>query len=50
LTFILKLLPESNEVKKYLIEIKPKKQTIPPPQAKKQTKVWKDKALTFCKE
>ena len=47
--FYIKITTKSNEVKKYLIEIKPKKQTIPPPQEKKQTKVWKDKALTFCK-
>lgn len=47
--FYIKVKTKQNETKKYLIEIKPKNQTIPPKAQKKQTKVWKDKVLTFCK-
>ena len=47
--FYIKLQTKSGEIKKYLIEIKPKKQTIPPDPQKKQTKVYKDKVLTYCK-
>jgi hypothetical protein len=47
--FYIKLQTKSGEIKKYLIEIKPKKQTIPPDPKKKQTKVYKDKVLTYCK-
>lgn len=47
--FYIKLQTKSGEIKKYLIEIKPKKQTIPPDPQKKQTKIYKDKVLTYCK-
>lgn len=47
--FYIKVLTSSNITKKYLIEIKPKKQTTPPPPAKRQTKLYKDKVLTFIK-
>lgn len=47
--FYIKVKNRNNEIKKYLIEIKPKKQTMPPVQQKKQTRIWKDKVLTFCK-
>jgi hypothetical protein len=47
--FYIKVRTKSNEIKKYLIEVKPKNQTVPPPPAKKQTKLYKDKVLTFIK-
>ena len=47
--FYIKVRTKSNEIKKYLVEIKPKKQTTPPPPTKKQTKLYKDKVLTFLK-
>lgn len=47
--FYIKVRTKTNEIKKYLIEIKPKNQTTPPPPAKKQTKLYKDKVLTFLK-
>lgn len=47
--FYIKVRTKTNEIKKYLIEIKPKNQTAPPPPAKKQTKLYKDKVLTFLK-
>ncbi len=36
--FNIKIRTKSGEIKKYLIEIKPKKQTVPPPESKKKTK------------
>jgi hypothetical protein len=47
--FYIKVQTKSGEIKKYLIEIKPKKQTVPPDPQKKQTKIYKDKVLTYCK-
>jgi len=47
--FYIKIRTKTNEVKKYLIEVKPKKQTLPPPPEKRQTKTYKDKVLTFLK-
>ena len=47
--FYIKIRTKTNEIKKYLIEIKPKKQITPPPPATKQTKVYKNKVLTFLK-
>ena len=47
--FYIKVRTKTNEIKKYLIEVKPKNQTVPPPPAKKQTKTYKDKVLTFLK-
>lgn len=47
--FYIKVRTKTNEIKKYLVEIKPKNQTSPPPPAKKQTKLYKDKVLTFLK-
>ncbi len=47
--FNIKILTKSGEVKRYLIEIKPKKQTIPPPDPKKKTKTWHDKTMTYIK-
>lgn len=47
--FYIKVLTKTGELKKYLIEIKPKNQTAPPPPTKRQTKLYKDKVLTFIK-
>lgn len=47
--FYIKVLTKDGEYKKYLIEIKPKNQTTPPPPTKRQTKLYKDKVLTFIK-
>ena len=47
--FYIKIKTKTNTIKKYLIEIKPKKQTIPPPATSKQTKVYKNQVLTFIK-
>ena len=47
--FYIKIRTKTNEVKKYLIEVKPKKQTLPPPPEKRQTKTYKDKVSTFLK-
>jgi hypothetical protein len=47
--FYIKVLTKDGEYRKYLIEIKPKNQTAPPPPPKRQTKLYKDKVLTFIK-
>jgi len=47
--FYIKIQTKTGEIKKYLIEIKPKKQTIPPDPQKKQTKIYKDKVLSYYK-
>ena len=47
--FYIKLQTKNSEIKKYLIEVKPKKQTLPPPAEKRQTKTYKNKVLTFLK-
>jgi len=47
--FYIKVKNKDDQIKKYLIEIKPKNQTIPPPATKKQTKLYKNKVLTFLK-
>lgn len=47
--FNIKILTRDGETKKYLIEIKPKNQTIPPPNSTKKTKTWRNKSMTFIK-
>lgn len=47
--FNIKIRTRTGEIKKYLIEIKPKKQTIPPPESARKTKTWRDKAMTYMK-
>jgi hypothetical protein len=48
--FIVKIKEKSGEIKKYVIEVKPKKQTIPPSQSsKKQTKTFINEVVTYQK-
>ena len=47
--FNIRIQTKSGEIKKYLIEIKPKKQTIPPPESKRKTKTWRSNAMTYLK-
>ena len=46
--FIMKVKEQSGEIKKYIIEIKPKRQTIPPVQtSKKRTKTFINEIKTY---
>ncbi len=48
--FYIKLKSKSNEIKKYLIEVKPKRQTIKPTEnPKRKTAAWKREVLTYIK-
>jgi len=47
--FYIKVLESSGQIKKYLIEIKPKKQTIPPPKPQRQTKGYIYEAYEYAK-
>jgi hypothetical protein len=47
--FIIKIKEETGEIKKYVIEIKPKKQTLPPPKPKRQTKGYLYEAYEYAK-
>ena len=47
--FYIKVLEGSGKVTKYIIEIKPKKQTKPPNVKNKKTAAYKRDALTFAK-
>lgn len=48
--FYIKVKDVNGFLKKYLIEVKPKKQTIPPDdKPKKKTAAWKREVLTFMK-
>ena len=47
--FYIKVLEGSGKVTKYIIEIKPKKQTKPPNAKNKKTAAYKRDALTYCK-
>jgi hypothetical protein len=48
--FYVKMKTKSNEIKKYLIEIKPKKETIPPTSNPKlKNKTWKNSIITFVR-
>ena len=45
--FIIKIKEQSGELKTYVIEVKPKKQTIPPKQPKRKTKNWLYEMKTY---
>jgi hypothetical protein len=47
--FIIKVKESSGDIKKYVIEIKPKKQTVPPPKQKRQTKKYLYEAYEYAK-
>ena len=47
--FYIKVQESSGQVKKYLIEIKPKKQTTPPPKQQRQTKKYLYEAYEYAK-
>lgn len=47
--FIIKVKEESGKIKKYVIEIKPKRQTVPPPKPKRQTKGYIAEAYEYAK-
>jgi len=47
--FYIKVQEENGRTKKYLIEIKPKKQTMPPPKPQRQTKGYIYEAYEYAK-
>jgi len=47
--FYIKVIESSGKIKKYIIEIKPKKQTAPPPKPKRQTKSYIYEAYEYAK-
>jgi hypothetical protein len=47
--FYIKVQESSGQIKKYLIEIKPKKQTTPPPKQQRQTKKYLYEAYEYAK-
>lgn len=47
--FLIKVKESNGSVKKYLIEIKPKKQTIPPPKPQRQTKRYISEVYEYAK-
>jgi hypothetical protein len=47
--FYMKIRTSENVVEKYIIEIKPKKQTAPPKQPKRKTKNWLYESVTYEK-
>ncbi len=47
--FYIKVREKSGKISKYIIEIKPKKQTKPPYDKDKRTKAYKNAVLTFAK-
>jgi hypothetical protein len=46
--FIIKVKEHSGEIKKYIIEIKPKKQTMPPKPGKRKTKSYLHEVYTYA--
>ena len=47
--FIIKVREQSGEIKKYVIEVKPKRQTIPPiPSSKKRTRTYINEVKTYA--
>ena len=48
--FIMKIKESSGKIKKYLIEIKPQRQTVPPVAGKKKRKTLITEALTYEKK
>jgi hypothetical protein len=47
--FYIKVQESSGQIKKYLIEIKPKKQTVPPPKPQRQTKGYIREAFEYAR-
>lgn len=47
--FYIKVKESTGQIKKYLIEIKPKRQTVPPPKPKRQTKGYIYEAYEYAK-
>jgi hypothetical protein len=47
--FIIKVKEPNGSIKKYVIEIKPKRQTVPPPKPKRQTKGYIAEAYEYAK-
>ena len=47
--FLIKVKEENGLIKKYMIEIKPKRQTVPPPKPKRQTKGYISEAYEYAK-
>ena len=47
--FIIKIKQDTSEIKTYIIEVKPKRQTIPPTKTpKKKTKTWINEVKTYA--
>ena len=47
--FYIKVKENNGQIKKYLIEVKPKRQTIPPVKSKRQTKSYLREAFEYAK-
>jgi hypothetical protein len=47
--FYVERLTEDGSVNKFLVEIKPKYQTLPPPESKRKTKAWQRMVLEYAK-
>jgi hypothetical protein len=47
--FLIKVKEPDGSIKKYMIEIKPKKQTVPPPKPKRQTKGYISEVYEYAK-
>jgi hypothetical protein len=47
--FLIKVKESDGSIKKYMVEIKPKKQTIPPPKPQKQTKRYISEVYEYAK-
>ena len=47
--FYIKVEDMNGQIKKYLIEVKPKRQTTPPPKPKRQTKKYLSEAFEYAK-
>ena len=47
--FLIKVKEPNGSIKKYMIEIKPKKQTVPPPKPKRQTKGYISEVYEYAK-
>ena len=46
--FIIKVKERSGEIKTYIIEVKPKRQTLPPKEGKKKTKTYINEIKTYA--
>jgi hypothetical protein len=47
--FLIKVKESNGSIKKYMIEIKPKKQTVPPPKPQRQTKRYISEVYEYAK-